>query len=371
MDISIKKKIQGKLITWYQSNARELPWRGLQNPYLIWVSEVMLQQTQVKTVIPYFQRWTNRFPNIQSVVNASEDDVLKVWEGLGYYSRARNIKKTAIIIYQQFDGVIPGTTDELKKLPGIGDYIAGAIASIAFGLNEPALEANGVRVVSRLFDFHGLVNKTENKNILKKYLRELIPNGNACDFNQAIMDLGSLVCLSVNPICRRCPIQNECLAFSRSTQMELPATKERPTKPHLEVVAAIIEKDDKVLIDKRPANGLLGGMWEFPGGKIEHGEDHTEALKRELKEELGIAVNLVDSFGVYKHAYTHFTVTVYPYFVEIVNGDPKALEADKIEWVDIHALRDFPMGKVDRNISDDLGKRMSNCPMILYNKKNG
>jgi A/G-specific adenine glycosylase len=360
MDISQGKKIQGKLITWYQSNARELPWRGLQNPYLIWVSEVMLQQTQVETVIPYFQRWINRFPDIESVAHASEDDVLIVWEGLGYYSRARNIKKTAVIIYHQFDGVIPRTTHELRKLPGIGDYIAAAIASIAFGLNEPALEANGIRVVSRLFDFHGLVSKTGNKNILREYLRELIPNGNAGNFNQAVMDLGSIICRSVNPICRRCPIQNECLAYSRSTQMELPAIKERPTKPHLEVVAAIIQKEDKVLIDKRPADGLLGGMWEFPGGKIERGEDHPEALKRELKEELGIAVNLENSFGVYKHAYTHFTVTVYPYFVVIVNGNPKALEADKIEWVDISDLRDFPMGKVDRNISDDLEKRMNN-----------
>lgn len=359
MDISTKKKIQGKLLKWYKSNARELPWRGLQDPYLIWVSEVMLQQTQVEIVIPYFQHWTKRFPDIQSVVHASEDDVLKVWEGLGYYSRARNIKKTSVIIYHQFNGVIPGITNELKKLPGIGDYIAGAIASIAFGLNEPALEVNGVRLVSRLFDFHGLVSRTGNKNILKEYLRELIPDGNAGNFNQAVMDLGSMVCLSVNPICRKCPIRKECLAFSRSTQMDLPVIKERPTKPHLEVVAAIIEKDDKVLIDKRPADGLLGGMWEFPGGKVEPGEDHPNALKRELKEELGIAVYLENLFGVYKHAYTHFTVTVYPYFVEIVNGDPKALEADKIEWVDINALQDFPMGKVDRNISGDLEKRMN------------
>jgi len=360
MDISIKKSIQKKLFGWYQSNARKFPWRGLQNPYLIWVSEVMLQQTQVETVIPYFQSWINRFPDIKSVVHASEDDVLKVWEGLGYYSRARNIKKAAEIILRRFDGAIPCKLDELKKLPGIGDYIAGAIASIAFGLNEPALDANGVRVVSRLFDFHGMVSKTANKNILKEFLGDLLPHGGAGDFNQAVMDLGSVICLSINPNCKQCPIQNECLAFSRSTQKELPVVKERSLKPHFNVVAGIIYKDNKVLIDKRPENGLLGGMWEFPGGKIEHGEDHPGALKRELKEELGIAVNLENSFGVYKHAYTHFTVTVYPYLIEIVDGDPKALEVDKIEWVDIDTLRDYPMGKVDRNISDDLKKGMNN-----------
>jgi len=344
-------------LAWYKLNARELPWRGLYDPYLIWISEVMLQQTQVETVIPYFQCWISRFPDIQSVVHASEEDVLKLWEGLGYYSRARNIKKSAVIIHSQFNGVIPGTTHELKKLPGIGDYIAGAIASIAFGLNEPALDANGIRVVSRLYDFHGLVNKTRNKNILKEYLRGMIPDGMVGDFNQAVMDLGSMVCRSANPICEQCPLRKECIAFSKSTQMDLPVVKRRPAKPHLEVVAAILRKGDKVLIDKRFADGLLGGMWEFPGGKIEHGEDHSTALKRELEEEMGISVDLKELFGIYEHAYTHFSVTVYTYFVEIVEGDPKALESEKIEWAKIGALLNFPMGKVDRNISDDLEKR--------------
>ena len=347
-------------MAWYQSNAREFLWRGLDDPYLIWISEVMLQQTQVETVIPYFQRWTSEFPDIQSVAQASEDEVLKLWEGLGYYSRARNIKKSAAIIHHQLNGVIPSTTHELIKLPGIGEYIAGAIASIAFGLNEPALDANGIRVVSRLFNFHGLVNKTRNKNILKEYLRELIPNGKAGDFNQAVMDLGSIVCRSVNPICEKCPIRKECIAFSKNTQIELPVVKERPAKPHVEVVAAILRKGEKVLIDKRSADGLLGGMWEFPGGKIEQDEDHSTALKRELMEELGISVNLEDLFGIYTHAYTHFTVKVHTYFAKIINGEPKALEADDIKWVVINTLGDFPMGKVDRSISNDLEKRINN-----------
>lgn len=359
MDISVKKKIQGKLILWYQSNARELPWRILRDPYFIWISEVMLQQTQVETVIPYFWRWKNRFPNIKSVVDASEDDILKVWEGLGYYGRARNIKKTAEILFRQFNCVIPETIRELKKLPGIGDYIAGAIASIAFGLREPALDVNGTRVLSRLFDFQGMVSKTANKNILREYLKELLPDTNVGAFNQAVMDLGAMICLSVNPICAQCPVRNECLALSRNTQLELPVTKEKPTKPHVGVVAAIITQNNRVLIDKRPTNGLLGGMWEYPGGKIEQGENHSDAIQRELKEELGITVKMGEIFGVYKHTYTHFSVTVYTYFVEIVSGQPRALEAEKIEWVDIKALWEFPMGKVDRNISDDLKNRMN------------
>ncbi|MCD6577651.1 MAG: A/G-specific adenine glycosylase [Anaerolineaceae bacterium] len=360
MNLSIKRKIKRKLLLWYQLNAREFPWRGLKDPYLIWISEVMLQQTQAEAVIPYFQHWINRFPKVQSVACASEDDILKMWEGLGYYSRARNIKKAAVIICNQLEGVIPDTVSELKNLPGVGNYIAGAIASMAYGVNEPALDSNGIRVISRLFDFHGMVSKMGNKRILEEYLRDLISNGSAGDFNQAVMDLGSMICVPVNPSCIKCPIKKECLAFSRNTQAELPVVKKRAPKLHFDVVAAIIKKDNKVLIDKRPADGLLGGMWEFPGGKIESKEDHPEALRRELREELGIQVNLKDSFGAYNHACTHFTVTVYTYFVEIVSGNPKALEAEKIRWAEINALQDFPMGKVDRNISDDLEKRMNN-----------
>ena len=346
-------------MSWYQSNARDLPWRKTRNPYLIWISEIMLQQTQVRTVIPYFQRWTNYFPDMQSLVNANDDEVLKVWEGLGYYSRARNIKKTAEILCSQFNGVMPETVNELNTLPGIGDYIAGAIASIAFGLMEPALEANGIRVISRLFYFNGMVSKTASKNILKGYLRELLPNGKAGDFNQAVMDLGAMVCQSVNPICKQCPIRKECLAFAKNTQKNLPILKERPIKPHFDVVAAIILINDTVLIDKRPKEGLLGGMWEFPGGKIEKGENHPDAIIREIQEEIGITVNIGELFGIYKHAYTHFSVTVFSYFVEIESGKPRALEVEKIAWVNISDLQEYPMGKVDRNISDDLKNRMN------------
>lgn len=324
----------------------------------------MLQQTQVETVIPYFHRWIDRFPDIKSVAYAPIDEILKAWEGLGYYSRARNIKKTAEIILSNHVGVIPSRPIDLIKLPGIGDYIAGAIASIGFGLDEPALDANGIRVISRLYDFHGLVNKVANKKILKENLRTLLPNGCAGDFNQAIMDLGSMVCLSANPDCESCPIQRECMAFSRNTQKDLPVGKARTKKPHFNVVAGIFEKNGKVLIGKRPTNGLLGGMWEFPGGKIEEGEDHNTALKRELEEELGVNIKLRDAFGEYKHAYTHFSVTVFTYFVEIVEGKPSAKVAEKIEWVDIRSLNDFPMGKVDRSISNDLQEKLDHASSV-------
>ena len=370
MDFSTIINIQEKLLAWYRTNARTLPWRGLQDPYLIWISEVMLQQTQVETVIPYFQCWIVRFPEIQSVAYAPIDEILRAWEGLGYYSRARNIKKTAEIVFTQYAGNLPTLPIDLIQLPGIGDYIAGAIASIGFGLDEPALDANGVRVVSRISDFHGQVNKAANKKILKENLHSLLPKGFAGDFNQAVMDLGSMLCFSANPKCDYCPIQSECLAFSRNTQKDIPVGTKRIKKPHFNVVAGIIKKNGKLLIGKRPANGLLGGMWEFPGGKIEDGEDHQMALRRELEEELGIDVILREVFGEYKHAYTHFSVTVFPYFVEIVSGVPIAKVAEKIEWAPIDTLKEYPMGKVDRSISNNLQKKLDARSPNLYNKKN-
>lgn len=354
MGSSVNKKIQKKLLAWYQSNARKLPWRGLKDPYLIWISEVMLQQTQVDTVIPYFNRWVDRFPDIKSVANTSVDEILKYWEGLGYYSRAHNIKKTAVNILSKHSGVIPSLPIDLMKFPGIGDYIAGAVASIGFGLDEPALDANGVRVLSRVYDFHGQTNKAANKRILKNNLRDLLPSGSAGDFNQAVMDLGSMVCKSTKPKCNHCPIKSECLAFSRNTQQVIPIKAIHSKKPHFNVVAGIIKRNGKVLIGKRPINGILGGMWEFPGGKIEKGEDHNTALRREIAEELDVIVILKDAFGIYKHAYTHFSITVYPYFVEIEGGKLIAKVAEKIKWVEIRDLNGFPMGKVDRSISNNL-----------------
>ena len=346
-----KVKCTRQLLQWYELNARDLPWRRTKDPYRIWISEVMLQQTRVETVIPYYQKWMEAFPDLVSLNAASEEDILRVWEGLGYYRRVENIIKTSGILAAEYAGEFPRSINQLKKLPGIGDYIAGALASIALGMDEIALDGNGMRVLSRLFEYRHPINEGKNKKALAQYMRDMIPSGRAGQFNQAVMDLGSQICTPRNPLCDECPIRSECGAFENSSQSSYPVKRKRAPLPHYEVVAAVLQKDGKVLIDKRKAGGLLGGLWEFPGGKVEEGESYHEALVREIKEELGVDIQVLEDFGKYKHAYTHFKVSVFVFRSRITSGKPEALESDEIRWTAVEDLEKFAMGKVDRLIS--------------------
>jgi len=314
----------------------------------------MLQQTQVETVIPYYQCWSETLPDIQSLAAADEDKVLKLWEGLGYYKRALNLKRAADLVINEFGGQIPAKVDQLKKLPGIGDYIAGAIASIAFGLPEPALDGNGIRVLARLLDFQKPVDHTANKHYLEEYLKTLLPDDHAGELNQAIMDLGSTICRPKDADCLRCPISEDCQAFRHGTVDLLPIKSRVRSIPHYDVVAAVIGHHDEVLVDKRDPNGLLGGLWEFPGGKVERDESHAEALQREIEEELGVRIMVGEKIGIYRHAYTHYRVTVHVHFCEILSGEPQALQSSEIRWMNIQSLKNLPMGKVDRQISHTL-----------------
>lgn len=339
------------LLHWYQQNARALPWRKTHDPYRVWISEVMLQQTRVETVIPYYERWMREFPDLASLAKADEGEVLQLWEGLGYYSRPRNLLKSARMLAETYQGRFPASVEELKKLPGVGEYMTGALASIALGKDEIALDGNGLRVFARLVQYEFPINKPEGKAALGDVMRKMLPPGKAGDFNQAIMDLGSSICTPKNPDCNACPLQSQCEAFRNGSQAQFPLKERKAPVPHHLVVAVVICRGDEVLIDKRKANGLLGGLWEFPGGKVEAGEDFQTALKREIMEELGVNIKVGKSMGKYRHAYTHFKVTVYVFSGEITAGIPQALEADEIKWVSIAELSQYPMGKVDRLIS--------------------
>ncbi|MHB8133743.1 MAG: A/G-specific adenine glycosylase [Anaerolineaceae bacterium] len=345
------------LLDWYHKNARNLPWRNHPDPYAIWISEIMLQQTRVESVIPYFNRWIQNFPNISSLAKADQQEVLKLWEGLGYYSRARNLHNAAKIILDSFGSIMPDDPKLLESLPGIGKYTSRAIASMAFGKDYATLDGNIRRVLSRVFNLEIPARSPEGEKKLWQFAEENLPPGRAGDYNQAIMDLGASYCSPRNPRCMICPIHKLCQAYSLGLQEQRPIMPHKEQIPHYVVTAAIIIRDGKVLIAQRPNSGLLGGMWEFPGGKMNDGETLVQCLEREIKEELDCNISVGEEFGVYQHAFTHFRITLHAFLCIVVNGVPSPIEANQIAWVKSSDLSNYPMGKVDRQISQRLAKK--------------
>jgi A/G-specific adenine glycosylase len=345
-----------QILDWYKKNARLLPWRETKDSYAILVSEVMLQQTRVDTVIPYYQRWMERFPTISSLATATEDEVLRIWEGLGYYSRARNLHKAAREIIQKYAGVIPGTLAELQKLPGVGVYTAAAVASIAFGEDVVTVDANVRRVAARLFNIDDPAGSPTLEERVHQAMQANLPSGEAGDYNQALMEFGACVCVPHQPACSACPMQSFCVAFKEGVQEERPVKIAKKEIPHYEVTAAVIWQQGRILLAKRPASGLLAGMWEFPGGKLQMGESYSHGLMREIQEELGAIIEVGEQIGVYHHAYTHYKVTLYAFHCTLNGRQPEALEAQEIRWVKPETLQQYPMGKIDRMISLDILK---------------
>ena len=346
------------LLEWYRLNARDLPWRSVQSPYRTWVSEVMLQQTQVETVIPYFTRWMATFPDLATLASADEKAVLSLWEGLGYYSRARNLHRAAKLVVNEGNGKLPKTIADLQKLPGIGRYTAAAIASIAFGVDAAVVDGNIRRVLSRLFDLREPARSTEGERKLWALADEHLPAGNAGTYNQAFMDLGATLCTPKDPACGQCPISSYCQAYRLGVQEQRPVRMPRKKVPHLTVTAAVIHQNGEVLLAKRPSDGLLGGLWEFPGGTLEETDvDLSACLTREIREELNVTIQVGAPFGIYKHAYTHFKITLHAFICEILSGEkPEPLASDGLIWVGLDELGDYPMGKVDRQIAQRLEK---------------
>ncbi len=346
--------LAGPLLTWYQHAKRQLPWRGSTDPYAIWVSEIMLQQTRVETVIPYFQRWMEHFPHVTTLAAASQQEVLSVWEGLGYYSRARNLHQAAQVVVAQYHGELPQDVKALRQLPGVGRYTAAAIASIAFGKDEPALDGNIRRVYARLFNLDIPARSHEGEKHLWALAAEHLPPGLAGDYNQALMDLGATLCTPLAPACSRCPLEDQCQARAAGVQEQRPVNLPKLALPHYTVTAAVIGRGDLVLIARRPASGLLGGLWEFPGGKQDPGESLPECLVREIHEELDTQVQVGEPYGIYRHAYTHFRVTLHAFCCTLDGPEPRPLQASEIRWVPPAALAGFPMGKIDRQIASRL-----------------
>ncbi len=334
-----------------------MPWRGSKNPYHIWVSEIMLQQTQVDTVIPYYRRWLKRFPSVKELAKANQRDVLRMWQGLGYYSRARNLHAASQKVMREFNGVVPNDLERLRTLPGVGRYTAGAILSIAFNGDAAVVDGNVKRVLSRLFNLRYDVKSGRGEKKLWELAESLVPRGKAGDHNQALMDLGATICKPQNPLCDRCPLKKICEAKKLGVQEARPVIKKRKPTPHYDVTAGIIRKNGRVLIAQRPVDKLLGGMWEFPGGKMEDGETKEMCLRRELKEELGIEVKVGKQVMTLRHAYSHFKITLYVFESKLIKGKPRAIEVADFKWLPPRALAAYPMGKTDRLIAESLISR--------------
>lgn len=344
-----------RLLNWYGRHARSLPWRGSSDPYTIWVSEIMLQQTRVETVTAYFKRWMDKYPSIHSLAMAPLQEVLITWEGLGYYSRARNLHRAAQIVVKEHAGRLPADFQALMKLPGIGRYTAGAIASIAYGLDFPVLDGNVRRVLTRVFDVSEEVGSSIGERMLWELAEQNLPRGKAGDYNQALMDLGAGICGVRSPRCDDCPLRDICQAKALAIQEERPVRKSRENIPHHTVTAAVIRRNGKLLITQRPESGLLGGMWEFPGGKLQPDEELDECLQREIREELGVSVQVGESVGIYQHAYTHFRVTLHAFRCALEGETmPRPLQVKAVRWIHLDELANYPMGKIDRQIANHI-----------------
>lgn len=315
------KKFQNDLISWFEAEKRDLPWRNDQDPYKVWVSEIMLQQTRVDTVIPYFNRFIENFPTIQALSEADEEKVLKMWEGLGYYSRVRNLHSAVKEVIEKYDGVVPNTPEKISSLKGVGPYTAGAILSIAYGLPEPAVDGNVMRVISRVLSIWDDIAKTSSRKTFEAAIRAMISQDNPSFFNQALMDLGAQICTPTSPSCLLCPVREHCISFDEGTSNELPVKTKNKKQKDIHLSAAILKDESgKYLIHKRGPNGLLANLWEFPNTEINLKQiSEKEQLRLFLNDSYRAEVELSEIIGHIEHVFSHLKWYINVYEGKIIN----------------------------------------------------
>lgn len=341
------------LLRWYRRSQRAMPWRSDPSPYRVWLSEIMLQQTQVRTVIPYYERFLRRFPDVAALAAAPLDAVLKAWEGLGYYSRARNLHHAARVVVARHGGCIPRAIAELKALPGVGDYTAAAVASICFGTPAPVVDGNVLRVSARFWSIRQDVRLPRTRRLIAARLAASIPQAHPGDFNQAMMELGALLCRPRSPDCPNCPLRRWCAALASREVDRLPVRSAAKAVPHRVLVAAVVRRRGLVLIARRRDDGLLGGLWEFPCVERRGGppvEPVADAAVRAAREVTGVEVSTGVTRGVVRHAYSHFRVTVHACEYRWLSGRPRPLDCALVRWVDPAQLEPYAFTNVARRI---------------------
>lgn len=347
--------IRNALLGWYSANKREMPWRESSDPYAIWLSEVMLQQTRVDQATPYFQKFISAYPTVADLANADQHDVLLLWEGLGYYARGRNMHKAAKAVVELHGGVFPSSYEELIALPGVGPYTAAAVSSIAFGGRHAVVDGNVIRLLSRFYGITDDVASSRTKRVIQSLADELLDPQHPGEFNQAVMELGSLVCAPSLPQCGNCPLARWCVANKTLQTDAIPYKAPKQKVPHHDIVVAIIsDGTGRILVARRPESAMLGGLWEFPGGKVEQGESFDEALHREISEELGIQISINREFMVLKHAYSHFKITLHAFLCAHTGGTPEPRSSSELRWVSPKQLAKFPFPRANRRLTEAL-----------------
>jgi A/G-specific adenine glycosylase len=351
-----KKNLRRRLLAWYANHARDLPWRGTSNPYHVWVSEIMLQQTQVGTVRDYFERFIRTLPTIERLAAAEEQDVLRLWEGLGYYRRARQLHAAARQVIAEHSGRLPDNTDELMRLPGIGRYTAGAIASIAFGRRAPILEANTIRLLSRLIAYHGDVTTAAAQRALWETAERILPRQRIAAFNQALMELGALVCTPAAPRCDKCPLAAICAARASGMQEMIPLAKLKPATVELHEAAIVVLKNGCVLVRQCGHGERWSGLWDFPRFAIESDGPlfaHDEIIVK-VRQQTGITCTPGALLFTMKHGVTRYRITLDCYRSQFVKGRLKAATRGAARWVSLSQLADYPLSTTGRKIAKSI-----------------
>ncbi|WP_425060449.1 Adenine DNA glycosylase [Sporomusa carbonis] len=318
--------LAAQLLDWYYRNARDLPWRKDKDVYKVWVSEIMLQQTRVEVVKDYYERWMERFPTMEVLAQASEQEVLQYWQGLGYYSRARHLLSGVREVCAAYGGKVPEDEHMIRKLPGVGEYTAGAISSIAYNRRTPAIDGNVLRIFSRLFCLDGDIAKQSIKREVYRLLQKHMPGDCPGDFNQALMDLGAMVCIPRRPRCLQCPLTRFCEAYAREIQDTLPVRAPKKEPVMVILAAGVIVRDGRYLVRQRPASGLLAGMWEFPTVEIIEGQVVTEQLQILLRSEFHQEVIVGEQIANYKYKFSHRTWDITFYMCGWIAGNDLSVE---------------------------------------------
>lgn len=342
------KTLRPLLLRWYRRNQRDLPWRRSRDPYAIWISESMLQQTRVETVIPYYHRFLERFPDVRALASAELEDVLGLWAGLGYYSRARNLHRAARTVVDEHAGEIPADADALRALPGVGPYTAGAVASIAFDRPEPIVDGNVARVLTRLFGIEEEVSDPAVETRLWELAAQLADGPQPGALNQALMELGATLCTPRAPSCAACPVARHCEARDRGDPAALPVKRKKPRRRSIEAVAGWVVRRGKALVVRRPASGLMGGMWELPGGEIQRAERPAAAMARTLRERVGLSVDGAIPLGAIEHGFTHLQLRLHVLRCGAPRGRVRLREFEAFRWLAPGALDAVPHGAATR-----------------------